>query len=366
MKEWIDRLEREHVLTEDEFTALIEGAGPAEREELAARARETARRWYGRDIYIRGLIEFTNYCRNDCYYCGIRRSNQKAARYRLTEEEILSCCQAGYGLGFRTFVLQGGEDGFFTDERLAALVRRIKTDYPDCAVTLSVGERSRESYQLLFEAGADRYLLRHETADEEHYARLHPAELSGAHRKQCLRWLKEIGYQVGSGFMVGSPGQTARHLARDLLFLWELQPQMVGIGPFLRHQDTPFAGEPSGTLEQTLLMLSILRLMFPNVLLPATTALGTIHPQGREMGVLAGANVVMPNLSPQEVRGKYLLYDNKIATGEEAAEGRRLLEEQMARIGYRVVVARGDWKPAAPDGKGGNEDGLCGDQCQGD
>ena len=298
--------------------------------------------YYGKDVYIRGLIEFTNYCKNDCYYCGIRRSNQNASRYRLDEAEILECCLLGYELGFRTFVLQGGEDGHFSDERLVKLVQAIKKAHPDCAVTLSVGEKSYESYKRFHEAGADRYLLRHETANAEHYGKLHPDSLSLENRKQCLWDLKQIGYQVGCGFMVGSPYQTAEYLAEDMMFIRELEPQMVGIGPFISHKDTPFAEESSGTLELTLYMLGLLRLMLPKVLLPATTALGTIHPKGRELGILAGANVVMPNLSPMGVREKYLLYNNKIATGDESAEGLENLKKRMKHIGYEIVVSRGD------------------------
>ncbi len=344
MKQLIDCLEAQRTLTKDEFAALIEHSSEEEKEYLFQKARRAARTYYGNGVYTRGLIEFTNYCKNDCYYCGIRKSNRKAARYRLSKEEILSCCELGYELGFRTFVLQGGEDGYWKDRELAELVSQIKTRFSDCAITLSVGEKSREAYQMLFDAGADRYLLRHETANEQHYQKLHPEGLSASQRKQCLYWLKEIGYQVGSGFMVGSPGQTPQLLAEDLLFLRNLEPQMVGIGPFIRHQDTPFAQYPSGSMEQTLLMIGILRLMFPNILIPATTALGTIHPYGREKGILAGANVVMPNLSPLDVRKKYMLYDNKISTGVEAAECREELQKRMEAIGYRLLVDRGDCK----------------------
>lgn len=310
---------------------------------LRGEAAQTAQKIYGNQVFIRGLIEFTNYCRNDCYYCGIRRSNRCADRYRLTGDEILSCTDTGYELGFRTFVLQGGEDPFFTDEKICELVKKIKEKHPDCAITLSIGEKSKESYQRYFDAGADRYLLRHETANEAHYRRLHPDELSLTHRKQCLWDLKEIGYQVGCGFMVGSPGQTIESLYEDLQFICELVPHMVGIGPFIPQKDTPFAKEPAGTMDQTLRLLSIIRLIHPHVLLPATTALGTIHPKGRELGILSGANVVMPNLSPVEVREKYKLYDNKICTGDEAAECRFCMENRMKSIGYQVVVSRGDY-----------------------
>lgn len=323
---------RELILTEDETME----------EELYAQARKVREQWYGKDVYIRGLIEFTNYCRNDCYYCGIRRSNKQAVRYRLTEEEIISCCKRGYELGFRTFVLQGGEDMFFTDLKLSRIVAEIKAHYPDCAVTLSVGERSRRSYEMFFKAGADRYLLRHETADNAHYGQLHPREMSLENRKRCLWDLKEIGFQVGAGMMVGTPGQTVECMIKDLEFLKELQPDMVGIGPFIPHHETPFAKEPAGTVKQTLRLLAIVRLILPRVLLPATTALGTVEQDGRERGILAGANVVMPNLSPENVRDKYQLYDNKRNTGSEAAEGLKNLKRSMECIGYRVVCKRGD------------------------
>ena len=311
---------------------------------LYHKARIVADEIYGKDVYVRGLIEFTNYCRNDCLYCGIRRSNGEAQRYRLTEEQILECCKTGHELGFRTFVLQGGEDPYFTDERICNLVSKIRAEYPDCAITLSIGEKDRESYQKFFDAGADRYLLRHETADEQHYSMLHPGELSLKNRMRCLNDLKEIGYQVGCGFMVGSPYQTIDTLYEDMQFIKKLSPHMVGIGPFIPQHATPFCDKKAGTLEQTLRLLSIIRLIHPHVLLPATTALGTIHPQGRELGIKAGANVVMPNLSPVGVRKKYELYDNKICTGDEAAECRMCLQNRMAGIGYKVVVDRGDFK----------------------
>ena len=339
-----DFLENQN-LKKDEFVELIRAyKEPEAVEALKTRAVELRKKYYGDQVFTRGLIEFTNYCKNDCYYCGIRRSNQNAQRYRLTEEDILECCRQGYELGFRTFVLQGGEDGFFTDDRIVQIVRKIKEQYPDCALTLSIGEKSEESYRAYREAGADRYLLRHETADPRHYMRLHPLEMSGENRKNCLRILKKLGYQTGAGFMVGSPLQTVDDLVEDFLFLKELDPEMVGIGPFIAHQDTPFCNERSGTLDDTLFYLALLRLMLPDVLLPATTALGTIHPRGREMGVLSGANVVMPNLSPVSVRKKYMLYDGKICTGDEAAECRMCLSRRMEQIGCEVVTDRGDYK----------------------
>lgn len=345
--EIIERLAAEQMLTAEELSILLTMDDKTAEERLRSLAAETAQRIYGNEIYIRGLIEFTNYCKNDCYYCGIRRSNARAQRYRLTKEQILACCKEGYGLGFRTFVLQGGEDLYFTDARICELVAAIKEQYPDCAVTLSVGEKTRESYQAYFDAGADRYLLRHETADEAHYGKLHPAEMSFANRMRCLKDLKEIGYQTGCGFMVGSPHQTVETLYADLKFIREFQPEMVGIGPFIPQQDTPFGDRAAGTLRMTLRLLSIIRLLHPHVLLPATTALGTIHPKGREMGILAGANVVMPNLSPVNVREKYKLYDNKICTGDEAAECRFCMQRRMESIGYRVVTDRGDYKGQA-------------------
>lgn len=344
MKKLIDKLHQEQILSAEEFRTLL--TDRSEETDLYARelADQVRQQVYGNQIYVRGLIEFTNYCKNDCYYCGIRRSNRNAQRYRLTEEDILACCKEGYELGFRTFVLQGGEDGYYTDEKLTALIRKIKEVYPDCALTLSIGEKSEESYRAYKEAGADRYLLRHETAREEHYRKLHPEEMSCENRKNCLRTLKKLGYQTGAGFMVGSPYQTIDDLVEDFLFLKELDPEMVGIGPFIAHQDTPFHDEKSGTLEDTLFYLALLRLMLPNVLLPATTALGTICLKGRELGVKSGANVVMPNLSPVSVRKKYMLYDGKICTGDEAAECRFCLSRRMELIGCQIVTDRGDYK----------------------
>ena len=344
MKDRIRRLEQDRDLPDRDLLDLIVMQDAEAEALLAQRAAAVRQQVYGRDVFIRGLIEFTNYCRNDCFYCGIRRSNACAQRYRLTREEILACCRAGYGLGFRTFVLQGGEDPFFTTERLAELVRAIKRAYPDCAVTLSVGEKDRATYQAWFDAGADRYLLRHETADEGLYRRLHPEELSLQNRMRCLWDLKDIGYQVGCGFMVGAPFQTPEMLLKDLRFLQAFQPHMAGIGPFIPHRDTPFRDCPPGTAQMTLRLLAIIRLMLPHVLLPATTALGTVQSDGRQRGMGYGANVVMPNLSPLSVRKKYALYDNKISTGEEAAESVALLKQSMAAAGYRVVTARGDWK----------------------
>lgn len=344
MRELIDRLEAEGKLGRQDWLRLLSGWTEDDRGYAAERARAIGDQVYGKQVYVRGLIEFTNYCRNDCYYCGIRRGNGEVQRYRLGQDEILGCCEAGYELGFRTFVLQGGKDPWYTVQRMCEIIRGIKERYPDCAVTLSIGERTAEEYHAYREAGADRYLLRHETADPLHYSRLHPEEMSYPHRMECLWELKRLGYQTGCGFMVGSPGQTVETLAQDMEFIHRLKPQMVGIGPFIPQKDTPFGREAAGSYTLTLFLLSLIRIMEKEVLLPATTALGTIHPQGREMGILAGGNVVMPNLSPLDVRKKYMLYDNKISTGSEAAECRMDLEERMKAIGYEIVTARGDYK----------------------
>lgn len=338
----IDKLEREHHLSLEEYEYLLRYRSPLTAKILAERAVAVRQQIYGKMVYVRGLIEISNICKNDCLYCGIRKSNHCCERYRLSEQEILMCCREGYELGFRTFVLQGGEDAYFSDERVCRLIRKIKSLYPDCALTLSLGERSRESYQRMYEAGADRYLLRHETADREHYQSLHPAGMSFENRMRCLWNLKEIGYQTGCGFMVGSPGQTETVLAKDLKFIENFHPDMCGIGPFIPHNATPFADRDAGTAKLTCYLLSIIRLIHPEVLLPSTTALGTIDPGGREKGILAGANVVMPNLSPVAVRKKYELYDNKICTGDESAQCRSCMERRMASIGYEIVTDRGD------------------------
>ncbi len=343
----LEKLERERILSRSEFMGLLSGRDAATAEELFERARRARERHYGKDVFIRGLIEFTNVCKNDCYYCGIRASNGRIGRYRLGAEEILACCKKGHGLGYRTFVLQGGEDMGCTPEWIAVLVEAIKRNHPDCAVTLSVGEHPREVYRRWFDAGADRYLLRHETADNAYYRYLHPASMSLENRKRCLYDLKEIGYQVGCGFMAGSPGQTAEHLAEDLLFIHALQPEMVGIGPFLPQRDTPFGDQRAGSLELTLFLLGVIRLMLPDVLLPATTALATIHPGGLELGMLSGANVCMPNLTPARVRGQYALYDGKAESDGgvmKSGEALRALRRRMEAVGYRVVIDRGDYR----------------------
>lgn len=341
----VDKLIQRKELTRQEYVDLLSLFEDEESaRQLAEEALRIRKEIYGTDVYIRGLIEFTNYCKNDCLYCGIRRGNRNAERYRLTKDEILLCCESGYELGYRTFVLQGGEDPYFTDERMTDIIRAIKGRYPECALTLSIGEKSYDSYKKFRAAGADRYLLRHETANEIHYAKLHPEEMSLSNRKKCLYQLKELGFQVGAGFMVGSPYQTMDYLAEDLMFLKDLQPHMIGIGPFIPHHDTEFAGCPAGSVKLTLYLLSVLRVMFPHVLLPATTALGTMDPLGREKGMQAGANVVMPNLSPVKNRKQYELYDNKICTGEEAAECRGCLGLRMNSVGFHLVTDRGDYK----------------------
>lgn len=345
----IKKLRLNHDLSTDELryllTSLMQENDPHRdggKEYLFAQARQVRETAYGKEVYIRGLIEFSNYCRNDCYYCGIRKSNRKVERYRLTQDEIMNCVREGYFLGFRTFVLQGGEDMWFTRERLADIIRTIKSEYPDCAVTLSVGERSEEDYRCWKKAGADRYLLRHETAVDKHYCQLHPADMSLRNRKDCLYRLKKSGYQIGAGMMIGTPGQTLEYLIEDIRFLQDLQPHMIGIGPFIPHKDTPFAEKNKGSTELTLIMLSVLRLIFPDVLLPATTALATVSEDGRKRGLMAGANVVMPNLSPVQVRDQYTLYDKKVSTGAEAAQSVELLGKCVREIGYHIVTDRGD------------------------
>lgn len=342
-KALIDKLEKEHTLSFDEYLTLIKNRDIISAY-AAERAVEVRNRVYGNKVFIRGLIEISSYCKNDCYYCGIRAGNKKAQRYRLTENEILESADEGYRLGFRTFVLQGGEDGYFTDEILVKIIGEIKRRYPDTAITLSLGERSFESYKALKEAGADRYLLRHETASPAHYSKLHPENMSFENRQRCIADLKALGYQVGVGFMVGSPYQTDKDLASELIYIKKVQPQMVGIGPYITHSDTPFNTFKNGSTELTCYLLSLIRLSIPNVLLPATTALGTLDAFGRENGLKAGANVLMPNLTPKSVREKYMLYDNKICTGEEAAQCINCLKQRVNTVGMEIVEDKGDFK----------------------
>ncbi len=343
MKQIIDHIVSTRNLTLEQLAGLMATEDQEVVGYLFHQSHQLAQRIYGNKIFIRGLIEISNHCKNDCLYCGIRRSRTDVHRYRLSKEDILQCCQQGYSLGFRTFVLQGGEDGWFTDERMCDIVATIRQQFSDCAITLSLGERSRESYQRLFDAGANRYLLRHETADPKHYSRLHPDDMSFDNRMHCLHDLKEIGYQVGCGFMVGSPFQTVENLFQDLQFIRSFQPQMVGIGPFIPASGTPFADRPSGTVDATLRLLALIRLLHPQVLLPATTALGTLHPQGRELGILAGANVIMPNLSPAAQRADYSIYDNKLSTGSEAAETVNDTRYRLGKLGVEVPTDRGDY-----------------------
>lgn len=342
MKYLIDKLEETQTLTKEEYQQLIKGYSQTAARYAAGKAVAARMQYYGNSVYIRGLLEISNICKNDCLYCGIRRSNKNCQRYRLSEEEILDCCKKGYELGFRTFVLQSGEDSHFQDEILCPLIAEIKQSYPDCAITLSLGERSYESYWLLKKAGANRYLLRHETANKKHYNQLHPSEMSFENRLNCLKSLKELGYQTGCGFMVGSPYQTSETIAEDLKFIEEFKPEMCGIGPFIPHSATPFAQEKAGSVDFTCYLLSLIRLISPKILLPATTALGTLDKEGREKGILAGANVVMPNLSPSSVRNKYDIYANKLNTGCESAENLDELKLLMKKIGYEIVINRGD------------------------
>ncbi len=342
MIDLINKLHKNRSLSLSEYEYLIENRNEECACILAEKAIEERKKIYSNHVYIRGLIEISNICKNDCFYCGIRRSNKNCERYRLSRNEILSCCENGYNSGFRTFVLQGGEDGYFGDEVVCSIISEIKSRYPDCAVTLSLGERSFESYKRFYDAGADRYLLRHETANKAHYQKLHPEEMSYDNRMKCLENLKQIGFQTGCGFMVGSPYQTASDLASDLKFIEEFKPEMCGIGPFIPHKDTKFKGMQAGTVELTCYLLSVIRLISPNILLPATTALGSIDPEGREKGILSGANVVMPNLSPLNAREKYSLYDNKLSSGAESVNGKSELEKRMESIGYKIVTDRGD------------------------
>ncbi len=330
-------------ITKEELTALISTYTPEDAAFAAGMARSITDEIYGRKVFMRGLIEISNYCKNDCLYCGIRRSNANCSRYRLTKEQILSCCDEGAELGFKTFVLQGGEDLHFSCEDICEIVREIKKRHSGCAVTLSIGEKSFEEYKAYREAGADRYLLRHETASGEHYAKLHPAQMSLENRKRCLRDLKSLGFQTGAGMMIGAPFQTAEHLAEDMIFMRDLQPEMVGMGPFIPHKDTPFRDMPRGGLDMTVFFISLVRIMLPHALVPATTALGTISDKGREMGVMAGANVIMPNLSPETVRAKYMLYDGKISSGSESAQHIQDMQKRLEAIGFFIdLSSRGD------------------------
>ena len=344
MTELAFKLLKEKKLSQKEYKTLISTYTAEGAEVLAKEACRIRDEVYGKKVFIRGLIEISNICKNDCYYCGIRKSNAHCVRYRLTHEEILECCEEGYNLGFRTFVLQGGEDGYYTDKVLCGILSEIKSRFPECAVTLSLGERTYKSYLALFNAGADRYLLRHETADAEHYSRLHPQNLTLENRMRCLNDLRDIGYQVGAGFMVGSPYQTVDHIAKDLCFIQDFKPDMCGIGPFIPHKDTPFCDYDGGSADLTCFLLSVIRIIHPCVLLPATTALGTVSEDGRERGILSGANVVMPNLSPASVRKKYQLYNNKLSDGAESAQCLQQLKERVALTGCEITVDRGDVK----------------------
>ncbi len=316
--------------------------GPTD--ELKDRAMALRKKEYGLSVYLRGLIEFTNHCKNNCFYCGLRKDNCYVDRYRLTPEEIIRTCDIGYLLGYRTFVLQGGEDPWFTDETICKIIYKIKEKYNDCAITLSIGEKSKESYLAYYQAGADRYLLRHETANDLHYSKLHPKSMKLSNRKECLYNLREIGFQVGAGFMVGSPFQTIDELSEDMVFLEDLQPHMIGIGPFISHKDTPFKGFDNGTCDLTYTMLCLIRIALPKVLLPSTTALASLSEKGRIEGLMCGANVIMPNLSPPDVRKKYSLYDNKKSFGNESAKEINTIKKELESHGFNLDFSRGDSK----------------------
>ncbi len=342
MIHWIDRLFEQGSLPREGYRDLLACSDPLVQDYLHSKAQEVAQRTFGNRVYLRGLIEVTSYCRNNCYYCGLRASNRDAERYRLTEEQILECCREGYSLGLRTFVLQGGEDPTMDSDFIESVVRKIADEFPACAITLSLGERSREEYARFFAAGASRYLLRHETFNAAHYGQLHPAAMSQSNRFEALKALNDVGYQVGTGVMVGSPYQTLDHLVEDILFIEEFKPHMIGIGPFISHHQTPFATQPNGDVDLTLRLLSIFRLINPLALIPSTTALATLDSKGHQRGIRAGANVIMPNLSPAAVRAKYAIYDNKVAFGSEAAQGISNLGQQLSAVGYEVSFERGD------------------------
>ena len=322
----------------------LEGSNTKALDLIEETARKRTLEVFGNKIYIRGLLEFTNYCKQNCLYCGLRHDNKHVTRYRLSENDIYSAATENYKLGFRTFVLQGGEDPYYTPFKIAEIVKHLKEILPDCAVTLSVGELSDSDYLMLFKAGADRFLLRHETADEEHFKTLHPPAQTFKNRLHCLQTLKEIGYQAGAGFMVGSPNQTPTTLAKDLYFLQNFNPAMVGVGPFIPQHDSPLRNFAPGTVDQTVYLLSIIRLLLPKTLLPATTALATLDPEkGRKRGILAGANVVMPNISPPKNRENYALYDNKLASNNESSAGLKDLQVELNSIGYEYIISRGDY-----------------------
>lgn len=342
MRVLIDRLRERHELAPEEYRALLTMRNPQDIEYLMAQAREVAQEQFGNSIYLRGLVELSNVCRNDCLYCGIRHNNRQVKRYTLTREQVLQSCELGYQIGFRTFVLQGGEWGEERSSWIAELIREIRNNWPDCAITLSLGEHPRNTYALWREAGADRYLLRHETHNKQLYSLLHPHGMTIEHRLQCLDWLKELGYQVGAGIMVGSPFQSLKSIVEDIQYLIDFKPHMIGIGPFIPQKDTPLARFPAGTVETTARLYAILRLALPQALIPSTTAMATLAPDGRMRGILAGANVVMPNLSPLENRKQYALYDNKASFGAESAQGIQLLADELAAIGYRIDWSRGD------------------------
>lgn len=337
----IEKLYKTNDASKEELLYLLDNIDENSKELLIKRANETRKKYYENKVYMRGLIELTSFCKKDCLYCGLRRHNKNADRYRLTLDEILECVRKGDKLGYKTFVLQGGEDEYFTDDKMVEIIKAIKSEFPDNAITLSLGERSYDSYKRMYDAGSDRYLLRHESASKELYESIHPGE-PFEKRRNCLKNLKDIGYQSGAGFMVGIPGQTNEDLVNDLRFVKEFEPAMCGIGPFIPHKDTPLRNYEHGSLEKTVICLAIVRLLLPKVLLPATTALSSIDPKGREEGLKAGGNVIMPNLSPMSVRKKYSLYDNKAYILDEDAEYRTMIEQKINEAGYEVEVSRGD------------------------
>jgi len=343
-KDLVDKLREEHSLTKDEYRCLLTCDDRRQTEYLHETARAVACKRFGNKVFVRGLVEFSNVCKNNCLYCGIRQANKDVRRYAMSSEEVIATCRSGYEQGFRTFVLQSGDAGDGRDEWLAALVAELHRLFPDCAITLSVGEKRRETYEKFFANGATRYLLRHETYDEEHYSRLHPDGMTIGSRLECLHWLKEIGFQTGTGIMVGSPFQTVENIIDDIVFIHDFHPEMIGLGPFVPHHATPFAQCEAGSADLTLRLYSVFRLMFPDALIPATTALQTLSADGHQKGILAGANVIMPNLTPRRYRADYSLYDDKASYGSEAAEGIERLKSELSAIGYEIDFAKGDYE----------------------
>jgi biotin synthase len=308
--------------------------------ELFAMADDIRKRYFKDEVHIRGIIEFSNYCMKNCFYCGLRRDNKTIERYRISEDEIIDTALKAGELGYKTILLQSGEDGGYTIEGLCAIIKRIRSNL-DCAITLSLGEKSFDEYRSLRDAGADRYLLRFETSDRGLFNKLKP-DSSYENRLDCIKNLKKLGFQVGSGFMVGLPGQTYEILADDILLLRELDLDMIGIGPFLSHHNTPLGNSASGTLDLTLRALAIIRILMPDVHIPATTAMGTVEKGGREKALQCGANVIMPNVTPIKYRKYYEIYPNKICIDDAPSDCRACIEGMLKSLGRAAATNKGD------------------------